>query len=134
MADYQLTTSDPNGPVLRTADQVYIPADPANRDWQDYQQFLADGGVPDAYVPPPEPEPQPDPNKRIDEGVIGAVEAWNANPLPPEVLPAEGEADAPLASPSVEELQARVTRLEETVKSMCEGQMEHLEEAPEFIG
>jgi hypothetical protein len=51
MADYQLTTADRNGPVLRTADQAWIPNDPANRDWQEYQQWLADGGVPDP-VPP----------------------------------------------------------------------------------
>ncbi|WP_128941075.1 hypothetical protein [Bradyrhizobium zhanjiangense] len=55
MADYQLTATD--AAVIRTADQALIPNDEANRDWQEYQQWLADGGVPDPYVPPPQPEP-----------------------------------------------------------------------------
>ncbi|UEM11982.1 hypothetical protein J4G43_047335 [Bradyrhizobium barranii subsp. barranii] len=59
MAEYQLTTPDTNGPVLRIADSAFIPADPANRDWIEYQDWLAAGGVPDPYVPPPVPEPPP---------------------------------------------------------------------------
>lgn len=58
MADYQLTAFDA---VIRTADGAVVPSDPANVDWQDYQKWLADGGVPDPYVPPPEPEPDPTP-------------------------------------------------------------------------
>ena len=48
MADYQLTATDV---VIRTADQAHIPNDPANRDRVKYDQWLADGGVPDP-VPP----------------------------------------------------------------------------------
>jgi len=59
MADYELTTPDPNGPVLRTADQAHIPAAPGNRDWDDYQDWLASGGVPDPYTPPPPVPPTP---------------------------------------------------------------------------
>lgn len=59
MADYQLTTSDENGPVIRTEDQANIPADPANRDYAEYQKWVEAGGVPDPYVPPPEPGPEP---------------------------------------------------------------------------
>ena len=57
MAEYQLTATDST--VIRTEDGACIPNDPANRDWIEYQQWLAAGGVPDPYVPPPEPEPPP---------------------------------------------------------------------------
>jgi hypothetical protein len=56
MADYQLTQSDI---VIRTADQAFIPNDPANRDRAEYDKWLADGGVPDPYVPPPAAKPAP---------------------------------------------------------------------------
>ena len=51
MAEYQLTAT--NAVVIRTADGASIPNDPANRDWQEYQKWLAAGGVPDPYVKPP---------------------------------------------------------------------------------
>jgi hypothetical protein len=57
MADYQLTATESS--VIRTADGAWIPNDPANRDWVEYQQWLEDGGVPDPYVEPPPPEPAP---------------------------------------------------------------------------
>jgi len=53
MAVYQLTTTDI---VIRTADQTYIPNDPTNHDRAEYEQWLADGGVPDPYVPPQVPQ------------------------------------------------------------------------------
>lgn len=33
--------------VIRTTDMAIIPFDPANTDYQEYLQFLADGGVPE---------------------------------------------------------------------------------------
>jgi hypothetical protein len=66
MSEYRLATADQNGPVIRTADGASIPADPANRDWQEYQKWLEAGGVPDPYVPPPEPEPVPPPPELSD--------------------------------------------------------------------
>lgn len=56
MADYQLTVTDM---VIRTADQAHIPPDPGNRDRIEYEAWLADGGVPDPYVPPDPPPPDP---------------------------------------------------------------------------
>jgi hypothetical protein len=63
MADYQLGATDA---VLRTADQTWIPNDPANRDWVEYQAWLDAGGVPDPYV---EPEPVP-PVPTVEQEVL----------------------------------------------------------------
>jgi hypothetical protein len=62
MADYQLTATES---VIRTADGAGIPNDAANRDWVEYQQWLADGGVSDPYVPPPEAPPEAAPETTV---------------------------------------------------------------------
>jgi hypothetical protein len=49
MAEYQLTHTPT---VIRTADNAAIPDDPANRDRQTFDQWVADGGVPDPPAPP----------------------------------------------------------------------------------
>ena len=45
-------TGKPSTTILRVADQAYIPDDPANRDRQEYLEWLEAGNQPD---PPAEP-------------------------------------------------------------------------------
>jgi hypothetical protein len=108
MSEYQLTATES---VIRTADGACIPNDPANRDWQEYQDWLAAGGVPDPYVPPPYVPPPPDPNARLDDGVDSAVAAYDAN------TPAQAAGEVGMST------EERLLRLEETVKAMCNGHM-----------
>lgn len=63
MADYQLTATDDT--VLRTVDGAHIPNAPGYRGWDEYQQWLADGGVPDPYVPPDPAPLQPTPEQSL---------------------------------------------------------------------
>jgi hypothetical protein len=53
-AEYQLIADSDT--VLRVLDQAYIPNDPANRDRQSYDQWLAEGNTPDPAPPPPQPK------------------------------------------------------------------------------
>jgi hypothetical protein len=50
---YQLTQGDC---ILRTADNAFIPPDPANTDYAAYLAWLDEGNTP---LPAPEPEPAP---------------------------------------------------------------------------
>jgi hypothetical protein len=68
MSEYQLTASE--AIVIRTVDQTWIPDDPANHSWVEYQHWLAAGNVPDPYVTPP---PAQDANMRLDAGILAAV-------------------------------------------------------------
>jgi hypothetical protein len=57
MMDYRITQF---GGVFRIADETFIPADPANTDYQVYLAWLEDGNEPEpAPVPEPAPEPEP---------------------------------------------------------------------------
>jgi hypothetical protein len=70
MADYQLTAIE--SIVIRNRDQAHIPDDPANRDWAEYQQWLADGGVPDPVKPPINPALDARPAKTTAQ-ILGAT-------------------------------------------------------------
>jgi len=65
MAEYQLTALDEPCTVIRTDDGACIPPDPANADYAEYLQWVEDGGVPDAYVPPEPVPPTPTAEQEI---------------------------------------------------------------------
>jgi hypothetical protein len=78
MAEYQQLNAPLTGgiatTILRRADQAHIPDDPANRDRQQFEAWLADGGVPE----PPDPLPEPPPPAPLElsahpEGPMDAV-------------------------------------------------------------
>lgn len=72
MADYKLTETTT---VLRTADQVWIPDDPDNRDRIEYEKWLAAGNTPDPAPPlPPLPPAAKDANARLDAGIAAAYD------------------------------------------------------------
>jgi hypothetical protein len=49
---YQLTTGDT---ILRTADNAFIPQDPANTDYAAYLAWLDEGNTPEPAPKPPAP-------------------------------------------------------------------------------
>lgn len=84
-SEYQLTATPV---VIRTADQAHVPDDPANRDRAEFDAWVADGGVPDPYVPPPEPEPAPlrleaHPRDDMDAATLQSVRAVSTAQIAP---------------------------------------------------
>jgi hypothetical protein len=47
---YKLTAT--SGSIIRTTDDAGIPADPLNRDYQQYLAWIAEGNTPDPHIPP----------------------------------------------------------------------------------
>ena len=45
--------------IVRDEDQAFIPADPANTDYQEYLAWLDEGNQPMPYTPPPASKPAP---------------------------------------------------------------------------
>lgn len=46
-----------NGSITRLSDSTCIPIAPGNRDYAEYLTWVATGGVPEPYEPPPTPVP-----------------------------------------------------------------------------
>lgn len=70
MADYRLTETDV---VIRTADSAHIPNDPANRDRIAFEQWLADGGVPEPFRRPINPALDSLGTSRTAAQILGAT-------------------------------------------------------------
>lgn len=123
MADYQ-QLNDPltgqiSATILRRIDSAYIPDDPANRDRQEFNAWVAEGNTPDPPDPLPEPPPpEPDANARIDAGAAAAVDTYQNAPMPPPVV----SETAPVQG-GLPEVEARLHRLETTIQNWVEGQM-----------
>jgi hypothetical protein len=114
MADYKLTSTDY---VIRALDQSWIPNDPGNAARQEYDRWLADGGVPDPADPPP-PPPRDSlaeadkANERLDAGVTAAEEVVGTRmprAMPPHSVP-----------PTVDELQTQIDYLAEQTKILAD--------------
>lgn len=58
---YKLTNSTS---IVRTIDGAFIPADPANTDYQAFNQWLSEGNTPEPADPLPEPV-QVDPVEKL---------------------------------------------------------------------
>jgi hypothetical protein len=61
---YQLVTNFDG--VQRIADEAFIPNDGGNRDWNEYQSWLAEGNTPD----PAPPAPDTPPPAAIDPAIV----------------------------------------------------------------
>lgn len=94
---------DKDGGIIRDNDGACIPADPANRDYVEYMDWLASGNEPDPYISEPPPVPQEISDRQFFQqlaimGLISegeAIAAVSTGTLPPAMagfvdeLPAE---------------------------------------------
>lgn len=119
MAEYQLIANSTS--VLRTADQAFIPDDPANRDYQAFLEWLDEGNTPDPAPPEPEPGPAPaDANARLDAGIEAAQKAAEET-----AAMAQGvsiRADDPVTQDQFAALQTQVNVIQAAVTAMLKAQ------------
>jgi hypothetical protein len=110
---YQLTTGDT---ILRLADNAFIPADPANRDYAEFQAWLAAGNTPEPA--PPSPPPGPDYlafwDALITSSVYASIRTQSMSSLPMNTLATEFIAlvgDAKAGRPNTAAIQASINAI-----------------------
>jgi hypothetical protein len=53
MTEYKLYS---DGRIVRNSDGAWIPSDPGNADFREYQAWVAEGNTPEPADPPPSPD------------------------------------------------------------------------------
>ena len=56
LTNYHFAYNPEQKSVIRVSDNAFIPFDPANTDYQEYLEWVADGGVPEPADTPEEAE------------------------------------------------------------------------------
>jgi len=68
---YELT----EGTIIKRSDGAFIPNDPANRDYAEYQEWLKAGNTPTPYTPPaPEPVKSLTPKEKLERAGLSLDE------------------------------------------------------------
>ncbi len=71
MENYKLSQNGQS--VQRQSDKAFIPSDPANTDYAEYQAWLAEGNTPDAADAAPDPTWQEKRQANVADGGYGEV-------------------------------------------------------------